>query len=80
MEPENRNNQKKYYLLTYSDGRTPEKVVYGWPAVMAERKRTKAKVSSKGFHTEEVAIRYLNHMIDGSVTFQNAEKSPRSMI
>ncbi len=69
MEPENR-NKAKFYVLAYSDGHTPAKVVHGWPAVMAERQRAKGKVSARGFHTEEVAERYRRRLIVGSVTFQ----------
>lgn len=73
MESEKR-NQPKYYVLCYSDGETPGKVVYGWPAVMEERKRASTRVTAKGFHTEEVAMRFLSNDIRGTVTFQNAQK------
>lgn len=73
MESENR-NKAKYYLLVYSDGKTPMEVVCGWPAVMDARRRSKVKVTARGFHTREVAERCRDSLITGSVTFQNAEK------
>lgn len=73
MEPENR-NQAKFYVLSYSDGVTPARVVHGWPAVVDARRHSKAKVTARGFHTEEVAERWLKDLISGSVTYQNAKK------
>ena len=73
MKPENR-NKPKYYVLTYSDGMTPARVVCGWPTVMDARRSSKAKVAAKGFHTEEMAERWRRRFIEGSVTFQNAKK------
>ena len=69
MEPENR-NKTKWYVLSYSDGRTPAKVVHGWPAVMAERRLAQGKVRARGFHTQEVAERCRRRLIVGSVSFQ----------
>ena len=73
MMPEKR-NKPKYYVLTYSDGVTPAKVVCGWPAVMDARGSSKAKVTAKGFHSEEVAERWRKNLISGSVTFQNTKR------
>lgn len=73
MEPETR-NKPKWYALSFSDGKTPPKVVHGWRAVMDERNGTKAKVIAKGFHTEEMAERYASGMVSGNVTFQSNEK------
>lgn len=73
MEPEIR-NKPKWYVLSFSDGKTPPKVVHGWRAVMDERNSIKAKVTAKGFHTEEMARRFAGGMVSGNVTFQNNEK------
>lgn len=78
MEPETR-NKPKWYALSFSDGKTPPKVVHSWRAVMNERNSTKARVTAKGFHTEEMAVRYASGMVSGNVTFQNSEK-PHSII
>ena len=75
MEPEKR-NQAKYYTVSYQDGSKPAKVVHGWQAVMNERRNSKSKITAKGFHTFEVADRYRKSLLSGSVTFQNAKKSP----
>ena len=75
MEAENRNKTKRY-VLSYSDGVTPAKVVHGWPTVMDERRRSAAKVAARGFHTEEVAQRCRRSLLRGSVTFQNT-KNPQ---
>lgn len=73
MEPEIR-NKPKWYALSFSDGKTPPKVVHGWRAVTDERKGTEAKVTAKGFHTKEMAERYVSGTVAGNVTFQNNEK------
>jgi len=78
MEPEIR-NKPKWYALSFSDGKTPPKVVHGWRAVLDERNNAKSKITAKGFHTEEMARRYVSGMLSGNVTFQNSEK-PRFII
>lgn len=77
MEPE-KNNQAKFYTVSYQDGSRPAKVVHGWQAVMDERRKSKTKITAKGFHTFEVADRYRKSLLAGSVTFQNFEKGPIS--
>lgn len=73
METENR-NKPKWYVLVYPDSPKPAKIVYGWKAVLEERRCSKIKVSAKGFHTKEVAERYRKKLVSGSVTFRNAKK------
>ena len=78
MEPKTR-NKPKWYALFFSDGKTPPKVVHGWRAVVNERSSTNTKVTARGFHTEEMASRYVSGMVSGNVTFQSNEK-PHSII